>query len=204
MIFMLLVSSVMLSGAIVRGVYLDSPGGRAMAFRTESRLGAIGVAELQRDPSAVIDDPLRAVRSSKLAEIPATEIHDAWLEHFDPQAAILLTAGADGAPGRLGIDDDFDGVIDNPSELGAVGSDDHVVTPIDPDFEQQLDRSYSRIVGRGTFIPGKPEPLVPGKPEPLVPGKPELGDAIAKPLRLLIHGNTRGRDWVWTVEVGTR
>ena len=42
----------------------------------------------------------------------------------DPDALIIIGPGADGLPGRAGIDDGGNGVTDERTELGATGSDD--------------------------------------------------------------------------------
>ncbi len=175
----LAIALAVLAGVVFRAASLQEPGGRAMAFRTEVRLGAAARQTLCGDRDGVLRDPLAAVQSSELAQIPATQLHDASLEWFDPEAEIVLTAGADGAPGRRGIDDDFDGVIDNPSELGAIGSDDHCATPTDPDFDQHINRPFSRVVDHGAYAPH--------------PAELEAPAAV----RVLVHGETRRRQWVW-------
>jgi hypothetical protein len=50
---------------------------------------------------------------------------------WDPQAPIVGHPGLDGAPGILNVDDDADGVVDDFSELGTLGSDDIVLAPGD-------------------------------------------------------------------------
>ncbi len=46
------------------------------------------------------------------------------IQRFDPQAGVVIVAGADGQPGVQGVDDNGDGIVDNRLELGATGSDD--------------------------------------------------------------------------------
>ncbi len=58
------------------------------------------------------------------------------LRWFDPRAPVYITAGADAQPGVLGADDDGNGVIDDRSELGAMHSDDQIVTPGDERFAE--------------------------------------------------------------------
>ncbi|MEM6980130.1 MAG: hypothetical protein AAF539_10740 [Planctomycetota bacterium] len=75
---------------------------------------------------------------------------DVTVERFDPEAAVWIVAGQDGAPGYRGWDDDRDGVVDNASELGAAWSDDYCVTalPTTLDFNQPR-----RVVFRGAYVP---------------------------------------------------
>ena len=60
---------------------------------------------------------------------------------------VILTSGQDRLPGRAGFDDDFDGVMDNASELGAFGSDDFCLTQIEFDL-QGIDDPFARVVSR--------------------------------------------------------
>ncbi|KLU02510.1 putative transmembrane protein [Rhodopirellula islandica] len=73
------------------------------------------------------------------------------VQRFDPDAAVWIVSGPDGKPGWDGWDDNQDGTVDDLGELGAAWSDDHCLTPLDPDFEQ-LDPSNARIINRGTFV----------------------------------------------------
>ena len=60
---------------------------------------------------------------------------------------VVLTSGVDAQPGQAGIDDDFDGVIDNDSELGAFGSDDFCVTEYQ--FKQlAINDPFARVVSK--------------------------------------------------------
>ncbi|MEM6469148.1 MAG: hypothetical protein AAF802_06230 [Planctomycetota bacterium] len=62
---------------------------------------------------------------------------------FDPLADVLLDGGPDGKPGVLGLDDNADGIIDDLSELGAVGSDDVCLAPFHPPYAEALARTES-------------------------------------------------------------
>lgn len=197
-------------GVIGRIASLQDPAGRAVAFRQESRHGRIAVKELldnfhsdQAGRFASVD-PLETVLASPFSEIPRTEILAASFERFDADAPVVLTPGADAAPGRRGFDDDFDGVVDNGSELGAFGSDDHCVTPVDPEFEKHLAMPGNRIIGRGAFIPTEfeAESADPVEvAETAFPGDATPGDAPEPSLRVVVTGKTRGRTWVWPVEL---
>jgi hypothetical protein len=71
---------------------------------------------------------------------------------FDADAAVLLVPGDDGLPGQAGRDDDFDGVIDNQSEMGAVGSDDLCLAPWNHGYQVALQSGQAVVISRGTFV----------------------------------------------------
>ncbi|MEM9644212.1 MAG: hypothetical protein AAF989_04390 [Planctomycetota bacterium] len=71
---------------------------------------------------------------------------------FDPQAAALLWVGPDGMPGQRDLDDNFNGVVDDPTELGAVHSDDRLVTPVDQDYNVALGLKTSVPISHGCFV----------------------------------------------------
>ncbi|MCG8648465.1 MAG: hypothetical protein MI861_01450, partial [Pirellulales bacterium] len=81
---------------------------------------------------------------------------------FDPGAPVFITVGPDGQPGVALVDDDGDGSADtlhsstvpDLDELGALDSDDQVVTPNDPFFYTAV-RSGSGVgapISRGAFV----------------------------------------------------
>jgi hypothetical protein len=72
---------------------------------------------------------------------------------FDPHVPVLLTPGPDRQPGRSGIDDNVDGVIDDRGELGAVGSDDRCLGPTDDGYQQAQNAPQRRVISRGGFVP---------------------------------------------------
>ncbi|TWT82011.1 hypothetical protein CA13_34660 [Planctomycetes bacterium CA13] len=73
--------------------------------------------------------------------------------HFDPDAEVILFAGADGLPGRAEIDDDFNGIVDDPSELGAFRSDDVCLTPNDPTYLSVRSGQASwKVISRGSSV----------------------------------------------------
>lgn len=74
-------------------------------------------------------------------------------ERFDASAAIVLDVGVDGQPGRAGVDDNFNGVTDDALELGAVGGDDRILSPLDPAYHDALAADSTRVMGRGAFVP---------------------------------------------------
>ncbi|WP_160149476.1 hypothetical protein [Roseiconus lacunae] len=71
---------------------------------------------------------------------------------FDAKAAILLTSGHDGLPGRGGEDDNLNGIIDDRSEMGAVPSDDRCLSPADPGYSGAADRDETMVISRGTYV----------------------------------------------------
>jgi hypothetical protein len=72
---------------------------------------------------------------------------------WDPNVAVYLTAGPDGAPGVAGHDDDGDGVIDNLGELGTTGSDDFAVVPGHAQYEAAATGMVvSRLISRGAIV----------------------------------------------------
>ncbi|MEM9588066.1 MAG: hypothetical protein AAGA03_12365 [Planctomycetota bacterium] len=88
---------------------------------------------------------------------------EAGVEVFDPSAVVLLVAGKDGKPGRARFDDDRNFRVDDITELGAMGSDDHCLVPTDPGFLQAAQHPDSRVVNRGAFVqlpPSQPLPDV--------------------------------------------
>ncbi|MCO8123650.1 hypothetical protein NHH03_18030 [Stieleria sp. TO1_6] len=71
---------------------------------------------------------------------------------FDPEAAVYLGVGDDGAPGQAGLDDNANGIPDDPSEIGAVGSDDTCVSPADDHYLAVQQSSQSVVVSRGAWV----------------------------------------------------
>lgn len=208
-----LVAIAIATGVVGRIVSLQDPAGRAVAFRQESRQGFIGVRNLREifpigeTAHAALANPLELVLMSSVSEIPRTEILAAESERFDRDAPVVLTPGADAAAGRRGVDDDFDGVTDNDSELGAFGSDDHCVTPVDPEFEKHMAMPGSRVIGRGAFVPfetdgnsGGPGDVSEDRTPGDASGRAARG-LITWKTRVVITGKTRGRTWVWPVQL---
>ena len=69
------------------------------------------------------------------------------------QAEVLLGVGADGQPGIAGVDDNVNEVIDDRSEMGAVGSDDECLAPADVGYSDMKAHPNSLVISRGTFVP---------------------------------------------------
>ena len=96
---------------------------------------------------------LYLLRSAKTLPGISTEATPIATERFDPDAAIVLDVGVDGQPGRAGVDDNFNGLVDDALELGAVGGDDRILTPLDPAYSVALAADSTRVMGRGAFVP---------------------------------------------------
>jgi len=72
---------------------------------------------------------------------------------WDPDALVYVTGGPDNQPGLAGIDDDQNGIIDDLSELGTTLSDDQIVSPDHPDYQDAADaKVVARIIDRGTVV----------------------------------------------------
>jgi len=72
---------------------------------------------------------------------------------FDPNAEVLLFAGDDRRPGRAGIDDDFNGIVDDVSELGAIYGDDACLTPVDGNYNAIREGNVPwRVISIGAWV----------------------------------------------------
>jgi len=69
----------------------------------------------------------------------------------------VLWVGEDGSPGQKGWDDNSDGETDNLSELGAVHSDDRLLTHTDPEYTSALDDSRTRKMFVGGYRACEPQ-----------------------------------------------
>lgn len=72
---------------------------------------------------------------------------------FQAEAPVVLGTGPDGQPGVAGEDDNFNGIIDERSEIGAVGSDDTCLAPADDGHRRSLEAPDSLVLSRGAFVP---------------------------------------------------
>lgn len=115
-------------------------------------------ADPETDPAAAAPggtpEDLAALDSSDWAVLPA-EWTRLRVLHWDPEAAVYITAGPDGQAGVAGVDDDGDGVIDNLSELGATGSDDQVIAPQQPGYAAAAaaaEEGAVRVISRGALV----------------------------------------------------
>ena len=79
---------------------------------------------------------------------------------FDAAAEVIIDAGQDGQPGRKNADDNANGVVDDPREIGAVGSDDRCLAPSDEGYAEALQDEATVVISRGAMVPaGEAEPV---------------------------------------------
>ena len=71
---------------------------------------------------------------------------------FSADVAVILGVGPDGAPGRAGFDDNVNGLIDDPRETGAVGSDDFCLGPSDQGYDDVGADPGTVVISRGGFV----------------------------------------------------
>ena len=122
-----------------------------------------------------------------MRQLPSAAVERIQVQAFDPDAPVFVTAGADERPGQAGFDDDQDGVLDNPSELGAVFSDDATLAPTDPGYAAAAAETaplLARVISRGAYVPLRDDRPLPS------------GQA----LRVILHGTAGGQSFVWPVE----
>jgi len=72
-------------------------------------------------------------------------------QRFDPDARVRLLPGADGQPGTIDVDDNANGVIDDPGELGATYSDDQCMVEASESAPSAI--TPSAVLQLGAFVP---------------------------------------------------
>ena len=105
--------------------------------------------ELAAIASLLNNDPNAVSRVPELVD----GIESVQIQVFDPNVPVLLGPGKDGAPGRLGFDDNFNGDLDDQQEIGAVGSDDTCLAPWNKEYQPTLEHDQAVTISRGTFVP---------------------------------------------------
>ena len=76
------------------------------------------------------------------------------LSQWDADAAVYVAAGEDAMPGVAEVDDDGNGVVDDSRELGATGSDDVMLTPLNEGYNDAREgRVTAMAISRGAMIP---------------------------------------------------
>ncbi len=78
---------------------------------------------------------------------------DAYGFRFDPDAQVLLGPGADLQPGIAAVDDDANLIVDDRSELGAIGSDDVCLGPADEGYRSLARDPMHLVISKGAFVP---------------------------------------------------
>ena len=97
-------------------------------LQTPSRRSAVEVwIDREADPAKIQNPHLPHTNQWRLK--PSEPLHRLGVRRmvfwrYDPKALWVVTAGDDGAPGHVGVDDGFNGQVDDASEFGATGSDD--------------------------------------------------------------------------------
>jgi hypothetical protein len=140
--------------AQVTAMVADRDGMTRVADLSRSFPGGAAEAAAKMTP-----DWLAGLSSTGLSEISLSELGDGKASDlvsvgvWDSEAPVYVTGGDDGRPGRAGVDDDGNTVVDDLSELGATGSDDAIVTPGQAGFEAARDGLVvSRILNRGAVV----------------------------------------------------
>jgi hypothetical protein len=84
------------------------------------------------------------------------------LSQWDASAVVYVAAGADAMPGAAEVDDDGNGLVDDLRELGATGSDDVMLTPLDQGYDDaRQGRVTAMAISRGAMIPTpSPSPIL--------------------------------------------
>ena len=182
---LLVLAALVVSAAGVRAVGLESWAGGDAAGSGKIRQ-AITAAVEQAGVGGLLKQPAARQAITRVARVAAThprplEVDRVRVQRFDPDAAVVLTAGEDGAFGRRNIDDDFNGVVDDASELGAMRSDDRCLAPTDPGYPSDWHASETRVIQRGAYVPGY--------------------DRTAGSFRLVVRFGTDADPIVWPVTV---
>ena len=120
--------------------------GVAIAIGAVVRIAMLLDSPLQAAPTAALERDV-------LGERLALGIEESEPYCFSADAAIILGVGADGQPGRAGFDDNLDGTIDDPREIGAVGSDDRCLAPADSGYDEMLSAPGTITISRGSVVP---------------------------------------------------
>ena len=101
------------------------------------------------DRGSLAAELAKALAGSQAGSMPGDAIRPLC---FDADAAIVLSVGADGQPGRRNQDDNRNGVVDDSGEIGAVGSDDRCAGPLDEGYDAMSADPHSIVISRGGFV----------------------------------------------------
>lgn len=93
-------------------------------------------------------------RGDVIERIRSAALGDAMVRPFglNLDANVVLGVGDDGQPGQAGVNDNADASLDDPGELGAVGSDDVCLAPSDPGYQAVADAPQSIVISKGAFV----------------------------------------------------
>lgn len=152
--------------------------------------GMLRIGSLVRPhyPPAVPDpDSIRAIAQTLVSDsanldplLSAAGVRQVDRLHFDESAAVVLTCGVDQKPGQADRDDNFDQIVDDSRELGAVGSDDQCVAPWEPEYAAAVQQPGTSTISTGAFVSNGNEP-----------GEHET--------RFVLSGRSGDDSWTWLV-----
>ena len=136
--------------------WLQTPSRRS---QLESSTTSVASAEPSSDLSKM-PLPLRRYlpAANQWVVRPSDRLHQLGVRRmvflrFDPKALWMVTAGEDGAPGHVNVDDGFNGQVDDASEFGATGSDDvFVVVPPEVVEDGSLAAVPHVVLSRGGHV----------------------------------------------------
>ena len=154
----------------------------ALIFAAMVRLTGVAPAAL---PNAELADAIGGlidrgdVSPTNLAGVANVDRTDAL--HFDPNAIVYLVPGIDGQPGQADKDDNFDGVVDNVGEMGAVGSDDQCLAPWSDNYTNVSTIEKAVPISNGVFV------VV-----------PDAVDSDASE-RFIVYANVADYQWAWMI-----
>lgn len=147
----LLVPAVLLA-TLLRLSELVSLGGDEGAI--VSPLAALPCAPMEKLESTPGQLLVYCIGEATPREISVPVGYTLRLSQWDAEAAVYVAAGADAMPGVAGVDDDGNGLVDDSRELGATGSDDVMLTPLDEGYNDAREgRVTAMAISRGAMIP---------------------------------------------------
>jgi hypothetical protein len=155
----LLVPAVLLA-TLLRLSELVSLGGNGGAIVSPlASLPCVAVEKLEATPGQLL---VYCIGEVTPREFSVPEGHTIVLYQWDADAVVYVAAGEDAMPGVAGVDDDGNGIVDDSRELGATGSDDVMLTPLDEGYNDAREgRVTAMAISRGAMIPTpSPSPIL--------------------------------------------
>jgi hypothetical protein len=131
---------------------LVSFGGDEGAIQSPlASLPCVAMEKLESTPGQLL---VYCTEDATPREISFPAGHTLRLYQWDADAVVYVAAGEDAMPGVTGVDDDGNGVVDDSRELGATGSDDVMLTPLDDGYDDaRQGRVTAMAISRGAMIP---------------------------------------------------
>ncbi len=127
-----------------------------------------------------------SMRSPSVLTAPIASSVVVATKTFDPDAFVGVAAGEDGLPGIAGVDDGANGVVDDPAELGATGSDDRVLVLTADQYRDQP-ALIPLVLARGGWIVAD-----------------RADDVSRQPMRTFFVATSRNGAWEWMTEKKSR